>query len=182
MATNKPNTNGKGRVVTPAPKSAKGKSATTARKAGVPAKRSRKTHGEILATMRDKAGKAGNKLPYACVTLDDALALADTLPTLAQAGLWNGGRMSNEGAPRRAWAQSIGAPLVAVADVVHANKDGEIVHDRPENTVRARIAKRGEYAHKRADYYYAIRAEGYAVGGLPLVFIVRKGTPKTPRK
>lgn len=179
MATNKPNNNGKGRVVTNAPKSAKGKSATTARKAGVPAKRTRKAHGDIIATMRDKARKATTKPPYACVTLDQALALADTLPTMRQANLWSGeGRVVGSGADRREWALTIGAPLVAVADIIHENKDGEITHDRPENTVRARIAKRGEYAHKRADYYYAIRAEGYAKGGMPLVFIVRKGSPK----
>lgn len=168
MANKPNNNNGKGRVVTPAPNGANGKSAKTA---GVRTRR--KDHGKVLATMRATAGTAGHKLPYQCATLDDALTLADTLPTLRSAGLWDGvSDMGKRNKPRIEWALSIGAPFVPFHAVIHENKGGEITHRRPSNTVRVRIEKRGEYAYQRRDYYYAIP---YGDGS----FIVRKGERKS---
>lgn len=182
----KTTTTGKGRIVSPAPKSAKGKStkttkkATPAKKAGV--KSRTKSQANAVASVRQANAGAGVKVPYLCVTLDKACEIADRLPTLTQ------GKLATKGAPmgktatdakaRRDYCVAIGAPLVSCAEVAHENKVKETegfgtITDRPENAVRARLQKRGQYAHKNPKHYYAVRAEGYAEGEVPKVWVVR---------
>jgi hypothetical protein len=59
---------------------------------------------------------------------------------------------------------------------VGEGKEGEITHDRPENTVRVRlasIAKAMGLANPEG-VYYAIRTEAFAKGEVPKVYIVRR--------
>ena len=96
-----------------------------------------------------------------------------TLPTLASAGV-STGKARTEAQARRAYARKVRATLVDCADVIAPNKDGEITHDRPENTVRARVQSIAKAMGLAPDTFYAVRAEAYAEGELPKVYIVRK--------
>jgi hypothetical protein len=61
-----------------------------------------------------------------------------------------------------------------VSDILGESKNGEITHDRPENTVRVRLAGIAKALGLPADTYYAVRAEAYAEGETPRVYILRK--------
>lgn len=171
-----------GRVVTPAPNSAKGKSTTTAKKAGVQARKptlaqARKRHADTVATMRELARKASVKPVYICPTLDDALAKADTMKdSLTTAGIHAGGRVSasrESAQARREWCENVGAPLVNIADILHANKAGESLTDRSENVLRMRVRVRAEKTHGDPARYYVVRATPFVKGEQSLAYIVR---------
>ena len=167
MATKRSKTVGGGRVVTPAPKRAKGKSTPKATKAGIVAH---------LATARQAnlaRGAKGNYTDKGAEILAGACARAMTLPSLTEAGV-STGKARTEAQARRAHARKVRATLVDCADVLAPNKEGEISHDRPENTVRARIAGIARAMGLPADTFYAVRAEAYAEGETPRVYIVRK--------
>jgi hypothetical protein len=63
---------------------------------------------------------------------------------------------------------------VNVSDILGESKGGEITHDRPENTVRVRLASIAKALGLPADTYYAVRGEAYAEGETPKVYILRK--------
>jgi len=177
---------GKGSVVTPAPKSAKGKSTTTkapsvkAKTVGVPTRKTAKGHSDLVASVRQTASKAGHKLPYENTVLDTALAKADNMPnSLTTAGLYKGsGNMpstARDGKARREWCAKVKAPKVAIADILHENKAGASVSDRSENAVRIRVRTRSLYLHGVPNHYYAVRCEAVtgSVDDQPMVYIVR---------
>lgn len=179
MASTQKNTVGKGRVVTPAPKGAKGKS-TTSKKAGVPTRKSAKGHADAIAQVRATASKAGHKLPYANTVLDTALAKADAMPnSLTSAGLYSGAGDMPKGKAdaqaRREWCAKVRAPKVAISDILHENKEGTSTSDRSENAVRVRVRTRSLYLHGIASHYYAVRCEPVtgSVDDQPMVYIVR---------
>lgn len=170
---------GKGSVVTPAPKGAKGKS-TTSKKAGVPTRKTAKGHADIIASVRKSASVTGHKLPYENTVLDSALAKADAMAqTLTSAGLYSGvGSMPKgraDGQARREWCAKVRAPKVAIADILHENKAGASVSDRSENAVRIRVRTRSVYLHGTATHYYAVRCAPVtgSVDDQPMVYIVR---------
>lgn len=179
---------GKGRIVSPATKSAKvtksaptKKAGTTSKKAGIPTRKTAKGHAQVVAEVRAKATKAGYKPPYTTPALDEALAKADTLAgkhhTLTEAGLYAGtGTMpstARDGRARREWCAIVKAPLVSIADILHDNKGGLSLSPRSENNARIRVMKRGEYLSGLR--YYAIRSEAVtgSVEDQPMVYIVR---------
>ncbi len=176
---------GKGRIVSPATKSAKvtksaptKKAGTTSKQAGIPTRKTAKGHAQVVADMRAVAVKAGFKPPYTTPALDEALAKADRMThTLTSAGLYSGtGNMpatARDGKARREWCASVKAPLVAIADILHENKEGKSVSARSENAVRIRVMTRGAYL--TGARYYAIRSEAVtgSVDDQPKVYIVR---------
>jgi len=161
-----------GSVVTPAPKSAKGKSTTTVTKGAVLAH---------LATARTANKAKGVKAFYTGAQADSlasAIARAHKCPTLTEVGLAKAGvamgKTAQDGANRRAFARKNRATLVKVSDILGESKGGEITHDRPENTVRVRLASIAKAMGLPADTYYAVRGEAYAEGEVPTVYILRK--------
>ena len=172
MTTNKAN----------AKRSQKKTVSTTSNKAGVKARRvtvaqARKRHADAVAEARQMANKAGVKPVYLCPTLDEALAKADNMKhSLTSAGIHKGKRVSahrDDALARREWCEQVGAPLVDIAEIIHANKNGESVTDRSENVLRSRLQVRGQKAHGKKNYYYAVRASAYRKGEQVLAYIVR---------
>ena len=172
-------TAGKGRVATPAPKSAKGESTTTAKKAGVPTRPTPQRHADIIAQVRQLAMKAGYKPPYENTVLDMALAKADAMKvTMTSAGLYVSGDVPKgkaDAQARREWCAKVRAPKVAIADILHDNKKGKSKSARSEAVVRIRIQKRGAYLYGDPFHYYAVRCEPVTgkVDDQPMVYIVR---------
>ena len=165
MAKMTTKTAGKGRIVTPAPKSAKGKSAMT--KAGVlalikSASVANKGKG-VKAFYTDKGAEI----------LATAVVRASALPTMASAGVTTG-KGKNDAKARRDFARSHRATLVNFSDILGVGKGGEITHDRPENTVRVRLQSLAKAMGLPADTFYAVRAEAYKAGETPKAYIVRK--------
>jgi hypothetical protein len=172
---------GKGRVVTPAPKSAKGKS-TTSKSVGV---RSRAkaptkapTRAQVDKAYADAKARAFAKAPYAPrKALYDAIVRAFACPTLASEGIATSAGQAGE---RRAFAKKARARRVSTADVVFVARaeDTEkvlgITTDRPENTVREALKGFCRVMGYPEDTFYAIRAERYAEDEVPDVFVVRK--------
>lgn len=198
--SNNAHSTSKGRIVTPATKSAKvsksaptKKAGTTSKKAGIPThkkapakkapaptptRKTAKGHAQVVAEVRAKASKAGYKPPYTTPALDEALAKADRMThTLTSAGLYSGtGNMpatARDGKARREWCARVKAPLVSIADILHENKEGKSVSARSENAVRIRVMTRGAYL--TGARYYAIRSEAVtgSVDDQPKVYIVR---------
>lgn len=141
-------------------------------------KRTGRTKAQVLASVA-KAGETnatkGAKAHYQNEILAGAVAKATTKASLTEAGLAKAGKVGRTPADakaRRDFARKVGAPVVDVADIVHANKGGDIVHDRPENLVRVRLATIAK-AMGKGHRFYAIRTEAYAEGEIPKVFIVR---------
>lgn len=167
MASKRNQSAGKGRIVTPAPKSAKGKSTK------IPTKASIIAH---LATARNVNRSRGAKAHFTdkgAERLATAIAKAHTFPTMTAEGVTvDKGTTSAEA--RRKFAKAHKATAVAVADILGKGKDGEITHDRPENTIRARLASIAKAMGLPADTYYAIRTTMYAEGEVPKVYIVRR--------
>jgi len=153
-------------------KATKAKAPTKARKATT-TKAKATAYLAKTAKAADTNAKRGAKRFYACPTLAEAVAKADELPTLRSAKIGTGkGRAEAEA--RRAHCEKIGAPMVSVAQIIHANKAGEITHDRPENTVRARLISLAKAVGKADCPWYAVRAEAWTPDEIPMVFIVRK--------
>lgn len=105
--------------------------------------------------------------------LATAVARASALPTLSSAGI-STDKSKVVAQARRDFAVSHKATLVDFADILAPNKDGEITHDRPENTVRARLFSMARAMGLPQDTFYAVRASAYAEGELPKVYIIRK--------
>lgn len=163
MATKSVPTKRKARVVSPAPTVSKG--AVLAH----------------LATASTANRAKGVKAFYTgaqAESLATAVARAHALPTLTESGLVVKGasvpKTAQDGANRRAFARANRATLVKVSDILGEGKGGEITHDRPENTVRVRLASIAKALGLPADTYYAVRAEAYAEGETPKVYILRK--------
>ena len=94
-------------------------------------------------------------------------------PSLTDAGVGMG-RSSVHAKARRDHAKTIGAKAIPIASVIHANMEGEIAHDRPENTLRSRLQIIARDLGLPADTLVAVRAKAYAEGEVPSVFIVRR--------
>ena len=186
--SNNAHSTSKGRIVSPATKSAKvtksaptKKAGTTSKKAGIPTRKTAKGHAQVVAEVRAKAMKAGHKMPYNNALLDEALAKADLLAdkgyTLTKAGLYKGtGYMPStapDGRARREWCAKVKAPTMAIADLLHGNKEGKSVSARSENAPRQRVITRGKYL--TGARYYAVRSEAVtgSVDDQPMVYIVR---------
>jgi len=134
-----------------------------------------------LATARTANRAKGVKAFYTGTQADSlasAIARAHKFPTLTEAGLVVKGasvpKTAQDGADRRAFARANRATLVKVSDILGESKGGEITHDRPENTVRVRLASIAKAMGLPADTYYAVRGEAYAEGEIPTVYILRK--------
>lgn len=119
------------------------------------------------------AGAKGNYTDNGAKVLAKAIVRAYAMPTMASKGIGTG-KSRTEAEARRDFAKSHKATLVNVSDIVHANKSGEILHDRPENLVRIRLASVAKAMGLAPDTFYAIRATAYAKSDIPQVFIVRK--------
>ena len=109
--------------------------------------------------------------------LATAIAKSHTFPTLTQAGLHRKGaavsRSPESAQERREFARKNRATLVKVSDILHPNQDGTILHDRPENTIRRRLESVAKAMGLAPNTYYAVRAQGYEMGEVPSVYIVR---------
>lgn len=171
MASNTAGKNGKGRVVTSAPNRAKGKS-TTSKSVGVTP---RERKGAIVKAL-GRASVKGAKAFYTdkgAEVLADAIAKAEKLPTLGKAGIGTENSKS-EALRRREYCQRIGAPMLSAADILHPNKNGEVTHARPENTVRARVRSVMKALGKNADTIVVVRADKYDGTAEVEVYLVRK--------
>lgn len=167
MAKTPSNKNGKGRVVTPATKSAKVKSAITLDKGAIMAH---------LATGANANRSKGVKPFYTnkgAEVLASALVRASKLPTMASEGVVVD-KSKESAKARRDFCRKHRATLIDFAVIIGENKEGEITHDRPENTVRARLQSIAKAMGLPADTFYAVRAEKYQVGETPKAYIVRK--------
>lgn len=172
--------------MTPAPKSAKGKSTTTAKKAGVKARKvtaPRTLTADAItaryATVRALSMSAGTRPanPPTGAFLSAILSAmkAPALPADIQ------GKSPRDAGKRREWCAKHKAPKVTTADTVHPNRrnDGDtgkvegIVHDRPENTVLASLKAFSKVMGYAPDKFRAVRAEGYEEGTLAPIYIVR---------
>lgn len=134
-----------------------------------------------LATARTANRAKGVKAFYTgaqAESLASAIARAHKCPTLTEGGLAVAGmpmgKTAMDGMNRREFARKSRATLVKVSDILGESKGGEITHDRPENTVRVRLASIAKALGLPADTYYAIRAEAYTEGEVPKVYILRK--------
>ncbi len=170
----------RGRVVTSTTNRAKVSKSTTSKKVGVPTRKTAKGHSALVASVRQTASKSGHKLPYENTVLDEALAKADAMPnSLTSVGLYSGvGSMpkgKQDAKARREWCAKARAPKVAIADILHENKEGTSVSDRSENAVRVRVRTRSVYLHGVPNHYYAVRCEPVtgSVDDQPMVYIVR---------
>lgn len=159
-------TNGKGRVVTPAPKSAKGKNAPTKSEVA-------KRYADAIAD----AKRRGVKPPYApSPAFLTAILRAFAVASLTDAGI---GTTKGEGQARRDHARKVRAGSVTPDMVVHANhKDATegvgVFTDRAENTVRARLQGFCKVMGYAPDTLYAVRGDRYAEGEVGGVYILRK--------
>lgn len=138
-------------------------------------KRTGRTKAQVLASVA-KAGEAnarkGAKAHYRNDILAGAVAKATTKASLTEAGLAKAGKVGRTPADakaRRDFARKVGAPVVDITDIA---RNGEIVHDRPENLVRVRLATIAK-ALGKGHRFYAVRTESYAEGETPKVWIVR---------
>lgn len=158
-----------GSVVTPAPKSAKGKSTTTpkATKSAVLA------HLATARTANLGKGVKGYYTDKGAEKLATAIVRASSLPTMASEGVTTG-KSREDAKARRDFARRHRATLIDFAEILGEGKEGEITHDRPENTVRARLFSIARAMGLPQDTFYAVRSEAYAVGETPKAYIVRK--------
>lgn len=161
-----------GSVVTPAPKSAKGKSTKTTTTPKV-TKSAVLAHLATSRTANLGKGVKGYYTDKGAEKLAGAIARASELPTMSSAGVTTGKSRENAKA-RRDFCRANRATLIDFADILGENKAGEITHDRPENTVRARLFSIARAMGLPQDTFYAVRAEAYAVGETPKAYIVRK--------
>lgn len=166
MAKKTIQTTGKGRVVTPAPKRAKGKSAPT--KAEVA-----KRYADAIASAKAR----GVKPPYQpSPAFLSAILRAFAVASLTDAGI---GTTKGEGQARRDHARTVKAGKVTPDMVVHANhndatKGVGVFTDRAENTVRARLQGFCKVMGYPTDALYAVRADRYESGEVGEVYILRK--------
>lgn len=153
---------------------------TAKRNRSVPSTTSAKvTKSAILAHLRTartanlSKGSKGYFTDEGAELLASAIAKASTLPTLASAGITTS-KSREMASARRDFAISKKAILIDFSLVLAPNKEGEITHDRPENTIRARIFSIAKAMGLPQDTFYPVRASSYKVGELPMVYIVRK--------
>lgn len=129
-----------------------------------------------LATARSAnfaKGAKGNYTNDGAKKLATAIVRAYAMPTMASKGITTG-KSPADAQARRDFARSHRARLLNVSEILHENKGGEILHDRPENTIRARLASIARAMGLPADTFYAVRAESYSPAEIPQVYIVRK--------
>lgn len=104
--------------------------------------------------------------------LATAIVKAHDFPSLTSAKIHHGGAVSRhpeDAELRRAYARSNRATLVNVSDIVGTDSKS----DRPENAVRSRLRSIAKAMGLPEATYYAVRAEAYAEGEVPKVYIVR---------
>lgn len=105
--------------------------------------------------------------------LATAIARATAIPTMSSEGITTDNSRAMAKA-RRDFAKSKKATLVNFSDILGENKEGEITHDRPENTVRARLFSIARAMGLPQDTFYAVRSESYREGETPQAYIVCK--------
>lgn len=129
-----------------------------------------------LATARKAnlaQGSKGYFTDQGAEILARAIVKASTTPTLASAEITTS-KSRVMAKARRDFAVKHKAILVDFSEILAPNKSGEITHDRPENTIRARIFSIAKAMGLPKDTFYPVRATAYKVGELPKVYIVRK--------
>lgn len=129
-----------------------------------------------IATARSFRLAQGAKANYdneGAQLLAKAVVRASVMPTMSSEGITTD-KARPMAQARREFASKRKAHKVNVSDILGDSKEGEIIHDRPENTVRIRLASIAKAMGLPADTYYAVRASEYAVGDIPQVYIVRK--------
>lgn len=142
---------------------------TTAKQAGVKPRPKKPTQAQVkprtlailsaVARHAEANGRNGAKQNYTdkgTEILARAMAYADFLPTLSGAGITTD-RSKTEAQRRREFCQSVGAMLVNVSDILHPNKNGEITHTRPENTIRSRVVEMAG-TEKKPRRYFVVRS------------------------
>lgn len=152
------------------------KISTTAKAVGVKAKKATLTRASVLASIRaynsELAKKGASKLIYENTKLIDAIVKASTLPSLATNGITTS---RGDAKARRSHAVRVKASTVLATDIIHENKEGKITHDRPENTVRARIIELARVCGLPENTFYAVRMSSYKKGDSKVkVAIVRQ--------
>jgi hypothetical protein len=195
MSNTAHNTNGKGRVVTNAPKSAKGKSATTSKKVGIPTRKPASVRDAIVKANATNARKRVK--PFA--TEDGFIDLLDRITKLSPMphALTTDG--TKEGAEaRREWCVKNGIPTVRAYDDGLMERRAGCPQDingwRPDNAVRIRLdSVRGAFAsvvfhYTRHDtnYYQCTHAQSLdwsngqpdSYEGADMVYIYTVGKPK----
>lgn len=139
-------------------------STTTAKKAKVQSRKATLTRTSVLARIRAynkvQASK-GAKLVYEDTTLIDAIVKASKVASLSSVGITTS---RGDSKARRSHASKVKATTLQATDIVHENKGGEIVHDRPENVVRARVQELAKVCGLRPDTFYAVRMSPYKKG------------------
>lgn len=129
-----------------------------------------------IATARTARLAQGAKANYddnGAVLLAKAVVRASAIPAMSSEGITTD-RSTLMAQARRDFARKRKAHLLDVSDILGVGKDGEIIHDRPENTIRIRLASIAKAMGLPADTYYAVRAERYSPTSIPQVYIVRK--------
>lgn len=129
-----------------------------------------------IATARSARLAQGAKANYdneGAQLLAKAIVRASAMPAMSSEGITTD-RSTLMAQARREFARKRKAHLLDVSDILGAGKDGEIIHDRPENTIRIRLASIAKAMGLPADTYYAVRAQSYVPFAVPQVYIVRK--------
>lgn len=168
--TKRQNSTGKGRVVTSTPKSVKGQNTVT--KSAVIAH---------IMSARQKNLTVGVKAYYdneGTALLADAIARSFAIPSLTEAGLAKKGkamsRNPQNSQARRDFAKKNKAKKIAIASVLADRKEGEIIHNRPENNLHGRLALIAKAMGLHPKTFYPVRCEAVREGEVPEVYIVRR--------
>ena len=129
-----------------------------------------------LATARKANMAKGSKGHFTndgAKKLAKAIVRAYALPTMSSVGITTD-KAKDLAEMRRQFVKSHKATLLDFADIIHENKEGEITHSRPENTIRIRLQSVAKAMGLPADTFYAVRSAKFVEGETPKVFIVRK--------
>ena len=137
------------------------------------------TKSAVLAHLRTartanlKKGAKGYYTGEGAEILATAIARAFVIDPMSSEDITTG-KSRQEAQARREYASRKKAVLVNFSDILGEAKEGEITHDRPENTVRARFFSICRAMGLPQDTLYAVRAESYREGETPQAYIVRK--------
>ena len=174
MAKKTINTNGKGRVVSPAPKSANGKSAT-AKSAGIKVRKP--TEAQVHRAYDVAIASAKWKKPYRpCPEFLTAILRAWAIPTLSQKGITTS---QGQASKRREFCESVGAGFITVDLVVHskhleATNGIGVFTDRSENTIRESLKSFCRVMGYPEDFLFSVRSEKWESGSVSGAYIVRR--------
>ena len=150
-------------------------STTTAKAVGVKAKKATLTRTSVLALIRAynaTQAKKGAKLVYEDTNLIDAIVKASKVSSLSSASITTS---KGDAKARRSHASKVNAITLQASDIIHANKGGEIVHDRPENVIRSRVQELAKVCGLPSDTFYAVRMSPYKKGdSTASIAVVRK--------